>query len=121
MNSDQSEDRAFIQDLVINDIEDRKQFGINKYGQALQSGNGRDMVRDLYEELMDATIYVRGIIDEDHLMLLELQRYRREHTQLRLAVRRYIDEFYEDDQDGSRIQFPSELAKFIGWEHPDLM
>ena len=75
-------ERAFVQDLVVNDIEDRKQFGINKYGTALQSGNGRDMLQDAYEEVLDLAIYLRGMKDEDHHLLLELQRARKERNAL---------------------------------------
>lgn len=57
-------DRAFIQDLVIADIEARKQLGIRKYGTALQSGNGRNMLLDAYEEALDLCIYLRGVLDE---------------------------------------------------------
>lgn len=56
--------RPFIQDLLIADIEERKQFGIKKYGTALQSGNGRDMLQDAYEEILDLAVYMRGLIDE---------------------------------------------------------
>lgn len=56
-------DRPFIQDLVIADIEERKQHGIRKYGTALQSGNGRDMLLDAYEEALDLAIYLRGLLD----------------------------------------------------------
>lgn len=82
----QVNDRAFIQDLVIADIEERKEFGVRKYGTALQSGNGRMMIVDLYEELMDAVIYVRGVIDEDHHLELENARLRREIAGLRQQV-----------------------------------
>lgn len=58
-------DRPFIQDLVIADIEKRKQHGITKYGTALQSGNGRDTMLDAYEEALDLCIYLRGVLDED--------------------------------------------------------
>lgn len=57
-------ERPFIQDLVISDIEERKQHGIRKYGTALQSGNGRDMLLDAYEEALDLAIYLRGLLDE---------------------------------------------------------
>jgi len=57
-------DRPFVQDLVIADIEERKQHGIRKYGTALQSGNGRDMLLDAYEEALDLAIYLRGLLDE---------------------------------------------------------
>lgn len=75
-------DRAFIQDLVIADIEDRKEFGIKKYGTALQSGNGRSMLQDAYEEALDLAIYLRGMKDEDHHIELDLQRVRKERNWL---------------------------------------
>lgn len=55
---------VYIQDLVLEDIEARKQLGIRKYGTALQAHNGRDMLQDLYEEILDAAIYLRGLIEE---------------------------------------------------------
>lgn len=57
-------DRPFVQDLVIADVEARRQLGIKKYGTALQSGNGRDMLLDAYEEALDLVIYLRGALDE---------------------------------------------------------
>lgn len=57
-------DNEFVQDMVIADIEKRKQFGINKYGTALQIHNGRDMLLDAYEEALDLCIYLRGLLEE---------------------------------------------------------
>lgn len=57
-------DRPFIQDLVIADFEERKQFGIRKYGTALQAGNGRNALQDIYEELIDAVVYLRTELEE---------------------------------------------------------
>lgn len=57
-------DNKFIQDLVIKDIEERKQLGIRKYGTALQANNGRDMLLDAYEEALDLCIYLRGCLEE---------------------------------------------------------
>ena len=57
-------DRPFVQDLVIADINARKALGIKKYGTLLQSGNGRDMLLDAYEEALDLVIYLRGALDE---------------------------------------------------------
>lgn len=53
-----------IVDLVIEDIKARKELGIECYGTALQAFNGRDALRDLYEELQDATIYVKQVMEE---------------------------------------------------------
>lgn len=57
-------DNPAIQDLVIADIEERKQIGIRRYGTALQIDNGRDMLADAYDEILDLTIYLRGHIEE---------------------------------------------------------
>lgn len=53
-----------LQDKVIADLEKRKELGISKYGTLLFSDNGRDMLLDLYEELLDACCYVAGVIEE---------------------------------------------------------
>lgn len=53
-----------IQDLVIGDIEERRRLGIERYGTALQPYNGRDTLRDLYEELLDAAMYTRQALFE---------------------------------------------------------
>ncbi len=50
---------VFIQDLVIEDVEARKAVGIERYGTPLQANNGRNVDQDLYEELLDATTYLR--------------------------------------------------------------
>jgi len=53
-----------IQDLVLQDMLARKLLGQKRYGVALQPHNGRDMMQDLYEELLDACNYIRGAIYE---------------------------------------------------------
>jgi hypothetical protein len=57
-------DRSDIQSMVIADITARRQVGIQRYGTALQAHNGRDMLRDAYEEALDLAIYLRGVIEE---------------------------------------------------------
>lgn len=52
-----------VQSLVIADIVARREIGIQRYGQALKTFNGRNTTRDWYEELLDATIYARSIIE----------------------------------------------------------
>lgn len=79
-------DRPYVQDLLISDIEERKEFGIRKYGTALQSGNGRDMLQDAYEEAIDLVVYLRGMKDEDHHLVLELQQRRRELQAARTEI-----------------------------------
>lgn len=53
-----------IADLVMADFAARKQLGIKRYGVALQGFNGRNGLRDLYEELQDAVVYTRQVLYE---------------------------------------------------------
>lgn len=57
-------EEPFVQDLVIVDIEARKEVGIKRYGTALQAHNGRDVLRDAYEEAIDLCMYLRQLIEE---------------------------------------------------------
>jgi hypothetical protein len=57
-------DGAIVQDAVCADIQQRKQIGIQRYGTPLQAGNGRDSLRDAYEEALDLACYLRQAIEE---------------------------------------------------------
>lgn len=54
----------FMQNLVQADIEKRKEIGIKRYGTLLQAHNGRDFMRDAYEEALDLVMYLRGCLYE---------------------------------------------------------
>ncbi|WP_192379313.1 FAD-dependent thymidylate synthase [Rhodococcus rhodochrous] len=58
-------DAPSAHDLVIADVEQRKQFGLAKYGSLLQPGNTRKSVQDAYEEILDAACYLRTKLEED--------------------------------------------------------
>ncbi len=53
-----------IWDLVCADMRERDHVGRAKYGTPLQAHNGRDALVDLYQELLDACVYVRQEIAE---------------------------------------------------------
>lgn len=53
-----------MQDLVIADLEKRKEIGLERYGTLLFPHNGRDMLRDAYEEALDLCVYLRGVMEE---------------------------------------------------------
>ncbi len=57
-------DRPAIQPLIIEDIHRRMEIGLSRYGTLLQPGNGRDMARDAYEEVLDLIVYFRGVLEE---------------------------------------------------------
>lgn len=53
-----------ITELVRQDLNTRKAFGMKKYGMPLQSHNGRDPLVDAYQEAMDLTLYLKQAITE---------------------------------------------------------
>lgn len=53
-----------IQDLVVQDINTHRELGIQRYGTALQPFNGRDSLRDAYEEILDLAMYLRQVMYE---------------------------------------------------------
>lgn len=54
-----------IQKLVIMDMEDRMLHGIRKYGVALQPFNGRNALKDAYEEVLDLAVYLKQRLVEE--------------------------------------------------------
>lgn len=55
-----------IWDLVFKDMQERDQHGQNQYGVRLGPFNGRDPLIDLYQELMDALVYLRQELYEKY-------------------------------------------------------
>jgi hypothetical protein len=59
-------DQVNIADLVVKDMLERKVISAVKYGIPLQPFNGRDALVDLYQELLDATVYLRQLLYEQN-------------------------------------------------------
>lgn len=57
-------DRPAVWDLVMADMRSRDEVGQQRYGTRLQPHNGRDVLIDLYQELLDAAVYTRQAIYE---------------------------------------------------------
>ena len=53
-----------VWELVVEDMRARDQLGRRRYGVPLQAGNGRDALRDAYEEALDLAVYLRQAIEE---------------------------------------------------------
>ena len=51
--------------LVINDLIAREKLGIERYGESLRANNGRNSLRDAYEEAIDLALYLRQRIEEE--------------------------------------------------------
>jgi hypothetical protein len=60
--------KTSVTDLVLADINERREQGIKKYGTELKTQNGRKALVDLYQELLDAVMYVRQQIEEEREM-----------------------------------------------------
>lgn len=50
--------------LVMVDMAERDKFGREKYGTPLQPHNGRDALKDAYQEALDLAVYLRTAIFE---------------------------------------------------------
>lgn len=55
---------APIQRLVINDLKKRMELGRKKYGTLLYAHNGRDALKDAYEEVLDLACYLKQVLME---------------------------------------------------------
>lgn len=53
-----------IWDLVIADMHERDKIGAKKYGTRLRAFDGRESLVDLYQELLDAVVYLRKELRE---------------------------------------------------------
>lgn len=50
--------------FVIEDLAKREAFGLKKYGKALTTNTNEDMLQHLYEELLDASVYIKTLINQ---------------------------------------------------------
>lgn len=57
-------DKPAVWQLVKKDMLARNAFGLAKYGTPLQPFNGRDALKDAYEEALDLCVYLRTALYE---------------------------------------------------------
>lgn len=57
-------DHPAVWGLVIAEMQHRDYVGLKRYGVRLQPHNGRDALRDAYEEALDLCVYLRQAIYE---------------------------------------------------------
>lgn len=58
-----------VWDLVLQDMHARDEHGRRVYGTRLQPHNGRDPVRDAYEEILDTAVYLKQAqVERDRLL-----------------------------------------------------
>lgn len=68
-----NENSKVVYDLVQQDLKNRYEHGLQEYGTPLTTHNGRDALKDLYEEILDSAMYVRQKIEEEKTDSLNIQ------------------------------------------------
>lgn len=81
---------SYIADLVIEDMKARKELGIERYGVALQSFNGRNALQDAYEEQLDQIIYTKQWMIEKEVLKKELQKLIEETLNITIYDKYYV-------------------------------
>jgi hypothetical protein len=71
-------DLPAVWDLVIEDMRQRDALGLSRYGTRLQPHNGRDGLRDAFEEALDMVAYLRQEIEEREDLRAEVKRLKEE-------------------------------------------
>lgn len=81
-------DRPAVWPAVIKDMETRDQLGRQRYGVPLQPNNGRDALRDAYEEALDLAVYLKQAMIERDMALADLERVALERDEAREEARK---------------------------------
>lgn len=80
-------DRPAVWPMVIKDMEARDAVGRERYGVPLQPHNGRDALRDAYEEALDLCAYLKQAMLERDAALADLERVALERDEARQLLR----------------------------------
>ena len=84
-----------IQDQVMEDIEHRKEIGLAEYGELLYEDSNVDMLRELYEELLDAACYTKAVMQRRGMLIKALNEFKNHPKldtadSLQLAVENFL-------------------------------
>jgi hypothetical protein len=74
---------------VVDKYQLRSQVGITKYGTTLETNNKDNYLKHLQEELMDATLYLQKIMDQNR-EITEIVRETPNNTELGARIRKLI-------------------------------
>ena len=78
-----------IVEQVVDKYQLRSQVGIKKYGTTLETNNKDNYLRHLQEELMDATLYIQKLMDQNR-EITEIVRDTPNNTELGARIRKLI-------------------------------
>ncbi len=101
--------------LVIEDMKQRRADGIERYGTPLQCNNGRRMLVDAYQEVLDLAVYLRGEIEERRELEAEVLQFRARLAEVELERDR-LAAILDHIRGGARLNAIAEARA----EHPEL-
>ena len=81
--------RDEIVEQVVDKYQLRSQVGITKYGTTLETNNKDNYLKHLQEELMDATLYLQKLMDQNK-EITEIVRDTPNNTELGARIRKLI-------------------------------
>jgi hypothetical protein len=81
--------RDEIVEQVVDKYQLRSQVGITKYGTTLETNNKDNYLKHLQEELMDATLYIQKLIDQNK-EITEIIRSTPNNSQLGAKIRKLV-------------------------------
>jgi hypothetical protein len=78
-----------IVEQVVDKYQLRSQVGIKKYGTTLETNNKDNYLKHLQEELMDATLYIQKLIDQNK-EITEIVRDTPNNAELGARIRKLV-------------------------------
>ena len=85
--------KLYMKDKIVEQVIDkyhmRSDVGIKKYGTTLDTNNTDNFLNHLQEELMDATLYLQKIMDQNR-QITEIVRETPTNTELGARIRKLI-------------------------------
>lgn len=114
-----AEGRENVQDVVIESLEglieqhrERRDLGAKRYGRPLQTFNGRDAVRDAFEEAVDLSVYLMQID-------LEMKALKRERDYLAQSLSDALDRPVDMILEAARAALAKEMEAQEAAKSPD--
>lgn len=85
--------KQYMKDKIVEQVIDkyhmRSDVGVRKYGTTLDTNNKDNYLKHLQEELMDATLYLQKIMDQNK-QITEIVRETPNNTELGARIRKLI-------------------------------
>ena len=85
--------KQYMKDEIVEQVIDkyhiRSDVGVRKYGTTLETNNTDNFLNHLQEELMDATLYLQKIMDQNR-QITEIVRETPTNTELGARIRKLI-------------------------------